>query len=339
MSRIMPSFCCVLMAAMFTLLSFSCAAVARDVDTFFPENTDPFMGNWTGRWSADEDVDPDIAAQVIARGRNRYEIRIVSKLFMRCPPLAQFETVAKGNTISFNESGIKGKIEGDVFSGVRGKKTFEMRRYVHAPPTLGAQPPEGALVLFDGSNFDQWEGTEGWEITEDGAAMVTPKGKYLISKGQFKDVKLHVEFMLPYMPMATGQQRGNSGVFLQDKYEVQVLDSFGLEGYYDQCGALYKVSAPKVNACLPPLVWQTYDIEYRAPIFDEAGNVTAYPRMTIYHNGALIHDNQEMPQVTDWKEKDRLAPPPRDAGPIKLQGHNNYVKFRNIWLVDMGGGE
>ncbi len=327
---------CFLIVAML-LFSLSCMAQARDAAAFFPETEDPFMGNWKGRWSAEEDVNPDIAAQVIARGRNRYEIRIVSKLFMRCPPLAQFEVEPKGDTITFSEAGIRGKIQGGLFTGSQGKKTFEMRRYVHEIPTLGAPPPEGALVLFDGSNFDQWEAAEGWEILEDGVALVTPTGKYLVSKGRFRDVKLHVEFMLPLMPTARGQQRGNSGVFLQDKYEVQILDSFGLEGYYDECGALYKVAAPMVNACLPPLVWQAYDIEYRAPRFDEAGNLLAYPRMTVYHNGVLIHNDQEMPQITAWKERERLEAPPREPGPIKLQGHNNFVKFRNIWLVELDG--
>ncbi len=124
-------------------------------------------------------------------------------------------------------------------------------------------------------------------------------------------------------------------MFLQDTYEVQILDSFGLEGYCNECGALYKVAAPMVNACRPPLDWQAYDIEYRAPRFDGAGNLSANPVMTVRHNGVLIHNAQEMPWLTGWKEKDRLKPPPGEALPIRLQSHHNYMQFRNIWLVEL----
>lgn len=116
-----------------------------------------------------------------------------------------------------------------------------------------------------------------------------------------------------------------------------MLDSFGLEGYYNECGGLYKVAAPLVNACLPPLEWQTYDITYRAPRYDDAGKLVENPRITVYQNGVLIQKDTEIPWITAWKEVERLAPPPKDAGPIKLQGHGNYVQYRNIWVVDMGG--
>jgi len=137
------------------------------------------------------------------------------------------------------------------------------------------------------------------------------------------------------MPSARGQQRGNSGVFFQSTYEVQILDSYGLEGYYNECGALYKVAAPKVNACAPPLQWQTYDIIYRAPRHDANGKLVEFPRMTVRHNGVLIHNDQEMPWRTDWKEEGRLKPAPTEPGNIKMQAHGNYVQFRNIWAVDL----
>ena len=314
-------------------------AAGRSAEDVFPTDIDPFMGNWKGRWSENEDVDPDIAAQVIPRSRGRYEIRLVSKLFMRCPPLAIIEAEPDGGTLAFDDADYRGEIKGDSFTGSdrRGRKTFTMKRYIHECPTMGAPPPEGAVALFDGSGFDPWETAEGWELLEGGAAMVTPAGEYLVSKDRFKDVKLHLEFRLPYMPGSGGQQRGNSGVFLQDTYEVQILDSFGLEGYYNECGALYKVSAPKVNACFPPLEWQTFDITYRAPRHDANGELTEHPRMTVYHNGILIQKDQEMPWITGWKEKDRLEPAPTEPGPVKLQGHNNYLQFRNIWLVEGSG--
>lgn len=326
--------CCLLVVA----VAAPAAAAGITAEDVFPAKADPLSGNWKGRWWEKEEVSPDIAAQVVALGKDRYQIRLVSKLFMRCPVLAIIEVERKGKTLKFDDAGFRGEIKGDKFTGGRqtGGATFEMKRYTHESPAMGAAPPAGAIVLFDGSNLDQWDGTKGWEITDDGTLMVTPEGDYLVSKQSFKDCKLHVEFRTPFMPQSRGQQRGNSGVFLQGTYEVQILDSFGLEGYYNECGALYKVSAPRVNACAPPLDWQTYDITYRAPRFDEAGNVTEHPRITVIQNGICIQDDREMPWITAWKEKERLGPAPRNPGPIKLQGHNNFIQFRNIWLVDLG---
>ncbi len=313
------------------------AHAAVTLEECFPEQADPFVGNWKGRWSSEETVDPDIAAQVFALGGDKYQVRLVSKLFMRCPPLAVFEAMRSGDTITFNQAGIKGEITPDSFTGSRGrgKVAFEMQKVSHEPPTLGMAPPENAVVLFDGTNLDHWQEPKGWELLEGGVMMVTPKGETLTSKQAFKSVQLHVEFRLPSMPKFQGQGRGNSGVFVQGVYEVQVLDSFGLEGYYDECGGLYKVSAPRVNACLPPLEWQTYDITYTAPKYNESGELAAYPRMTVLHNGFLIQKDEEMPQITAWKEVERLAPPPREAGPIMLQAHGNYVQFRNVFLVEL----
>lgn len=325
---------------LFLAVSLMCAplACAVTVEELFPETPDPFTGDYVGRWSAEEDVDPDICAQVFPLGRDRYQINLVSALDMRCPPLLVVQVEKAGETLSFKENGLFGEVkDGMIIGGRRAKAaTFEMKKVVRVSPTMGAQPPADAVVLFDGSNLDQWQDPQGWEILPDGTLMVTPNGKTLESKGKYKDAKLHIEFRTPYMPSARGQQRGNSGVFLQGTYEVQVLDSYGLEGYNNECGALYKVSAPHVNACAPPLQWQTYDIEYRAPRFNADGSVSEFPRMTVHHNGVLIHNNQEMRWITGWKEKDRLAPPPAEPGPIQLQSHHNYVQFRNIWLVDLG---
>ena len=324
-----------IVAIVFCLCAGFAAQAAMSVEECYPAQADPFVGNWQGRWPAGEEVDPDIAAQVFALGGDKYQVRLVSKLFMRCPPIAVIEAARSGDKIAFNNASIQGEITPDSFTGSRGrgKVTFEMKKVLHQPPTLGMAPPENAVVLFDGTNLEQWQEPKGWELLEGGVMMVTPKGETLTSKQTFKSVQLHVEFRLPSMPEARGQGRGNSGVFVQGVYEVQVLDSFGLEGYYDECGALYKVSAPRVNACLPPLEWQTYDITYTAPKYKENGELAAYPRMTVLHNGFLIQDEQEMPQITAWKEVERLAPPPRDAGPIMIQAHGNYVQFRNVFLV------
>lgn len=303
----------------------------------YPTQLDPFVGNWQGRWSAEEDVNPDITAQVVSLGRDKYQIRLATKLFMRCPVLAIIEVKEEDGVLSFNEQGYQGEIRDGRFTGARrtGNITFEMTKLNYESPTLGASPPENATVLFDGTNLDAWDNTDGWVLTDDGAMMVTPDAGDLISKEKYKDLQMHIEFRTPFQPKERGQGRGNSGVIVQDMYEVQVLDSFGLEGSFDECGALYKVSAPYVNAALPPTHWQTYDITYRAARFNNDGTVKEYPRMTVLHNGFVIQKDQDIPQITAWKENERLQPPPAEPGNIKLQSHgSHYVQYRNIWMIE-----
>ncbi len=155
----------------------------------------------------------------------------------------------------------------------------------------------------------------------------------MTSKQKFKAFKLHMEFQLSYMPEARGQGRSNSGVYMQGRYEVQILDSFGLEGKNNECGGIYEVSAPKVNMCYPPLAWQTYDIDFTPATFDDDGKKTANARITARHNGVLIQDDVEVPHAT------RAAPVKEgpDPGPIYIQDHGNPVRLRNIWLVEKKG--
>src|SRR5262249_25512416 len=154
-------------------------------------------------------------------------------------------------------------------------------------------PPAGAIVLFDGQNLDQWRHREegkavAFKILPGGVMEV--HGGDVMTKQQFRDQKVHIEFRLPYMPTSFGQGRGNSGVYLQARYEVQVLDSYGLEGADNECGGIYTLSAPKVNMCAPPLQWQSYDIDFTAAKFDSAGKKTANARISVVHNGKVVQD-------------------------------------------------
>lgn len=201
-----------------------------------------------------------------------------------------------------------------------GSETLE--RVERKSPTLGAKPPPGAVVLFDGTNTEAWEGTG---MSED---KLLKEGQH--SKQKFQSYTIHLEFMLAYKPAARGQERGNSGFYNQSRYELQVLDSFGLEGKNNECGGIYSVKAPDLNMCLPPLQWQTYDIEFTAAKFDATGRKTANARTTVKHNGVLIHKDVEIPKATTAAP---LAEGP-EPGPLHLQNHGNPVRYRNIWIVE-----
>ena len=187
-------------------------------------------------------------------------------------------------------------------------------------PTMGAKPPQGAIVLFDGTtadNFQRGRIVDGSLLAE-GAA----------SKKKFADHSLHLEFRSPFMPTATGQARGNSGCYVQGRYEVQILDSFGLKGETNECGGIYAIAVPKVNICLPPLSWQTYDIDFTAPKY-ESGKKIKNARITVKHNGVVIHDDIELPSHTAGG----LSGEGPQPGSLFLQNHGNPVRFRNIWVV------
>lgn len=325
-----------------TLIAITANAVSeKDLEKFFPAEPDPFVGDYVGRWNDEVDIDPKVAAQVIALGGDSYRIKIVSKLDMRAPIQLDTEATAKRGKLEFEDGRYFGEIKKGVFSGGRGKKeTFNMEKVVRLSPSLGLEAPANAIRLFDGTSFDKFLDPTGWEMLDGGVFMVTPNSGYLETKQTFRDLRVHLEFRLAHMPRARGQQRSNSGLFMGNEYEVQILDSYGLDGVYDECGALYKVSAPKVNAAAPPLQWQSYDVIYRAPRYDANGTLTANPRMTVLHNGVPIHTDTEMKWLTGWKEVDRMMPHPKEPGHVKLQGHGNYVQFRNFWLIDLGeGGE
>ena len=203
-------------------------------------------------------------------------------------------------------------------------------------------PPAGAVVLFDGKSLDHWTRRDGkpatWKLVDGGAMQVS--GGDIITKQKFDGrFKLHVEFRVPYMPGAGGQGRGNSGVYVQGRYEVQVLDSYGLKSQSNDCGGIYGVATPLVNACKAPTVWQSYDIEFQAPKCD-GGKVTAPGVITVYHNGTKIHDGVRLAKKKgDGTEEivtnttAGLGGDPCSPGPILLQDHGNPVQYRNIWLL------
>jgi len=198
-----------------------------------------------------------------------------------------------------------------------------LERVQRESATSGKKPPVGAVALYDGTkeSLANWEGAK---MSEDGYLMQGVK-----SKDKFGASTVHIEFRLPYKPFARGQGRGNSGFYMHARYEVQMLDSFGLEGKHNECGGIYSTKDPDVNMCFPPLSWQTYDIEFTPAEFDKDNKKTKNARMTVYHNGVLVHKDVECDHST-------TAAPLRegkDPGPLYFQGHGNQARYRNIWVL------
>jgi len=227
-------------------------------------------------------------------------------------------------TILEGEGEMRLKIKDGVMAVMRGdERQMLLERKDPVSPTLGLEPPEGAVVLYSGpDDADKWQDPE---IDENGWLKEGVRPKQA-----FGDHRIHLEYLIPFMPEARGQGRGNSGVYLQGRYELQMLDSFADEPHDSHNGGIYSVAPPKLNPSYPPLVWQTYDIEFTAARYDEEGNKTENARITAKLNGVLIHEDAEVPGRTT-ASPDEEGP---EAKPMYLQRHGSPVRYRNIWVVE-----
>jgi hypothetical protein len=211
--------------------------------------------------------------------------------------------------------------------------TCRCRRVVRTSPTLSQKPPTGAVVLFDGSSTDAWTGGR---IVEKRLLAEGTRTKRLL-----RNYHLHLEFRTPFMPTARGMQRGNSGVYLQELWEVQVIDSFGWTtenqkyerlSHVGRCGGMHELVMPEVNMCLPPLSWQTFDIDHTAATVDDDGRPTTPAILSIRHNGVLIHDRLILPPTPASAKP--LPHRNHLPGRLYLQQHGNPVRYRNIWILE-----
>lgn len=329
---------------------------------------DPYTGNWEGTRSIEGRSEAYYAT--IIRYKQGYEVSFRSDPNPRTKPeVVVMATVEGGELVlpptlglerskvlEVQDDGVlvkasvwQGQISDHRFSGTsRGSLNgpFSMERQAfEASPTLGEKAPSDAVVLFDGSNLDAWESSKApgdeiqWLIGNDRLLEVVSKldgqkrKQDIRTKALFRDYKLHLEFKLPYKPTATGQGRANSGIFHLGLYETQILDSFGLWGRDNECGGIYKIREPDSNEGYPPGLWQTYDIEMKAPRFDASGEKVANARITVFLNGKLIHDAVELPNST-WGGYNKGKE--SSSGPIILQDHGNPVQYRNIWIRNLG---
>lgn len=233
--------------------------------------------------------------------------------------------------------------QGQIAPGEQAKKWPPEMTEVWEPeppvvtPGNGTAAPSDAMVLFDGTHTNEWAHKDGspvkWKL-EDGVLTVVGGTGDIFTHRSFADCQLHVEWRTPAAVNSEGQGRGNSGVFLQSRYEVQVLDNYNNRTYSNgQAASIYKQYLPLVNACRPPGEWQTYDIIFSAPRFNEAGIRTAPAYLTVLHNGVLVQNHVPLHGTTEYRGLPQNEP--HGALPIQLQDHGNSVSYRNIWVREL----
>jgi hypothetical protein len=296
--------------------------------SFVPATADPLMGDWQGEGG--------YVAQVLPLSGGKYRAVLLTAFDTEGSPVAVLEGTASDDAVCFSGDGWAGGIKQGQFTGSKGDQKFSLKRVTREPPTLGAAPPKNAVVLFDGKNLDAWakkngkswleeDGPARWKLVEGGAVEVVPDSDCIITHRKFGDCKLHVEFRTLGYP-------SNSGVFLQDRYELNINETYarpeqGPNAGFDNCTEDAK---PRIHPCRPPLDWQTYDIDFHAPKFDADGKKTTNARATVLFNGVKIYHNQELNRPKGAASRLGEAP----TGPLMLQEHGMPVQFRNVWLVE-----
>ncbi len=294
------------------------------------------QGEYRGAW---KESGNKLAVQVVARAESEFRILFFDKGLpgdsSGFEVLAELGGAAANDAVAFTGEGFSASrpFAEEKITGTHTQRgEFTLEKIHRLSGTAGKAPPAEALVLFDGTGAAEWVNGQ---LDADGHLL---PGATSLKK--FRDFFLHLEFRTPFQPQAFGQNRGNSGIFLQQRYELQILDSFGLNPFTSpdtlepkrHCGAIWEQFAPALNACFPPGTWQTYDIEFRAARFDSTSTgwvKTEAARLTVRLNGILIHDDIGLINSTLLGQPESAAP-----GPLFLQKHGQGVVFRNIWIVE-----
>jgi len=293
---------------------------------FLPASADPLMGDWQGRGGC---------AQVLPLAEGKYQAVLLAAFDAENGPLAVLQGVASQDVVRLSGDGWSGEIKQGVLLASKGAQELALKHVTRPSPTLGAGPPPGAVVLFDGRNLEAWakkhgkewlteDGPARWKLVDGGAMEVVPGSDCIITHRQFGDCKVHVEFRTLGAP-------SNSGVFLEDRYEVNINETYARfdqspNAGFDNCTENLK---PRVRACRAPLEWQTFDIDFHPPRFDSQGKKTANARATVLFNGVKTYADQELDLPHGAARRLGEAP----TGPLMLQEHGMRVQFRNIWVL------
>lgn len=296
---------------------------------FIPAKPDPLMGDWQGEKGG-------YVAQVVPTGDGNYRANILSAFDMENNLVVVLQGTGSSEGVRFSGEGWTGTLKNSVFTISNGGKSFELKHITRTSPTMGAPPPKDAIVLFDGKNLDAWakkagkswlteDGPAKWKMLDGGVAEVVPGSDCIITHQKFGDCHVHVEFRTLGAP-------SNSGVFLEDRYEANINETYGRtdgdpNAGFDNCT---ENAHPKLRPCFPPLAWQTFDIDFHAPRFDASGKKIANANATVLFNGVKIYDHQELERPHGAAARLGEA----SAGPLMLQEHGMPVQFRNIWLVE-----
>jgi hypothetical protein len=302
----------------------------------------PLIGDWEGKIDNDS-----LVAQVIAMGKDQYTVNLLSKFDTRDAKIVVLTGPADKLTGKTTEGKFKGAQWQAAFTdkGLAGSVTgaakamFCLKRVMRLSHRLGAKPPTGATVLLSSKTkdlsamFTKGGGKPcGWKLLPGGVMQCARGSGSAMTKKKLGSVHIHAEFRTAFMPDQKGQGRSNSGLYIQNRYETQVLDSYGLKGEKNECGGLYRAVAPRVNMCAPPGQWQSYDIFFRAPKFDASGEKQIEgAHISVVHNGVLIHNDVMMLKGTG--NGGRRKPIAEEF--LLLQDHGNPVEFRNIWVADL----
>lgn len=337
----------------FSALIVSLASMAYEESVLSPK--DPLVGYYKGRIEGATrypfNVDKNMCAE-IHRGPEGYRIRLMSDVMTRSEIHAEVGGLkAESDSIKLDAAGdwkLSGTIKPEGFTlaaKVDGKDAllkFEPLKIVS--PTMGKRPPKGALVLFDGSGLDEWkqafDGTPCVWNLKDGAMIskgLEKNGKKcdgsIVSKRNFGALRMHIEFKIPAEYSVIQYSRGNSGLYI-GPYEIQILDSFGKDGNFGECGSIYRIIPPKVNACLEPEVWQTFDVEFFPAQFD-GDKLVKNPVISVWQNGVRIHFCEEISRPTNLQPENVGYKHPQGKLPIAIQDHLHPVAFRNIWVEEI----
>jgi len=331
----------------FAILLLTIQLVAQNTERVGFEDASkyPLIGDWKGQWinpqKGHEKEHPTITAQINVIDGNRYRVHILPELYNRAPLYLDLEMEEVNQQLIYEKDGWSFTFSGDSCNGfgdLHGDKTwFKMAKSSFVSPTLGMPAPKNAIDLLSDNGLVQWKHDDGNEnitwIMKDGVLETVSAfwnngqnrknglGGSIQTKQKFGDMQLHLEFRYPVEPGRSGQSRGNSGLFLHGICEIQILNSYSLQGYYDEAGAIYRSHPAKVDAASPPLVWQTYDVDVTMPRFDGEGKKLSEAILTIRLNGKIIHNQQEIKSSVG-----KVA--------IGLQDHINCLQYRNIWVIE-----